>query len=305
MSRDHCIAASRPKDSRNGLFRMRAGWDAGRRCGLLLAGLLLGCLAGPAAAQEETQEHRTAEHSTADLAKAAQNPIANMISVPFQNNSNFAVGPHSKTQDVLNIQPVIPIKLNEDWNVITRWITPVISQPPLTITGDREFGLGDINPSFFFSPSKAINGVTWGIGPTFVFPTGTDKNLTAGKYSLGPTMVVVVDDGHWLYGFLINNVWSFTGKSNREEVKAMLLQPFANYNFPGGWYLTTSPIITANWQERSRERWTVPLGGGFGRVFKIGEQPVNLSLAAYYNVVKPNDAANWNLRAQLQFLFPR
>ena len=155
--------------------------------------------------------------STGDLAKAAQNPIADMISVPFQSNFNFRVGPHDQLQYVLNIQPVVPITLNEEWNLITRWITPVISQPPLTVTGDREFGLGDINPSFFFSPKQPTHGIIWGIGPTVVFPTGTDKTLTAGKYSLGPTFVALTIEGPWVLGVLVNNVWSVAGKSNRDS----------------------------------------------------------------------------------------
>ena len=243
--------------------------------------------------------------STGDLAKAAQNPIADMISVPFQSNFNFRAGPHDQLQYVLNIQPVIPITLNEEWNLITRWITPVISQPPLTVTGDRESGLGDINPSFFFSPKQPTHGIIWGIGPTVVFPTGTDKTLTAGKYSLGPTFVALTIEGPWVLGVLVNNVWSVAGKNNRNSVNAMTLQPFVNYNFAGGWYLTSSPIITANWETGHGDRWTVPVGGGFGRVFKIGEQPVNMQLAAYYNVARPTGAADWQLRAQVQLLFPK
>jgi len=244
-------------------------------------------------------------NSTADLAKAAQNPVADMISLPFQNNFNFNVGPHRQLQNVLNIQPVIPITLNKDWNLITRWITPVISQPALTVNGEREFGLGDINPSFFFSPKQPTHGIIWGIGPTFVFPTGTDKTLTSGKYSAGPAFVALAIEGPWVVGVLVNNVWSFAGKSNRSAVNAMTLQPFVNYNFHGGWYLTSSPIITADWEAGHGDRWTVPVGGGFGRVFKIGHQPVNAQLAAYYNVAKPSGAADWQLRAQLQFLFPK
>jgi hypothetical protein len=243
--------------------------------------------------------------STSDLAKAAQNPIADMISVPFQSNFNFHVGPHDQLQYVLNIQPVVPITLNHEWNLITRWITPVISQPPLTVTGDREAGLGDINPSFFFSPKQPTHGIIWGIGPTVVFPTGTDKTLTAGKYSLGPTFVALTIEGPWVLGVLVNNVWSVAGKSNRDSVNAMTLQPFVNYNFAGGWYLTSSPIITANWETGHGDRWTVPVGGGFGRVFKIGDQPVNMQLAAYYNVARPTGAADWQLRAQVQLLFPK
>jgi hypothetical protein len=265
-----------------------------------LVAAILGIFASSAAlAQEERGP------STSDLAKAAQNPIADMISVPFQNNFNFRVGPHDQLQYILNFQPVIPISLNQDWNVITRWITPVISQPPLTVTGDREFGLGDINPSFFFSPKQPTHGIIWGIGPTFVFPSGTDKTLTQGKYSIGPTFVALAIEGSWVVGALVNNVWSFTGKSNRADVNQMTLQPFVNYNFPGGWYLTSSPIITANWEVSHGDRWTVPIGGGFGRVFRIGRQPVNMQLAAYYNVVTPTGGADWQLRAQVQFLFPK
>ncbi|MGO4739465.1 hypothetical protein AB4099_23155, partial [Bosea sp. 2KB_26] len=122
-----------------------------------------------------------------------------------------------------------------------RWITPVIAQPALTVNGEREFGLGDINPSFFFSPKQPTHGIIWGIGPTFVFPTGTDKTLTAGKYSAGPAFVALAIEGPWVVGVLVNNVWSFAGKSNRSAVNAMTLQPFVNYNFHGGWYLTSSP----------------------------------------------------------------
>jgi hypothetical protein len=265
--------------------------------------LALAIAAGIGSSLAVAQEEHGA--STGDLAKAAQNPIADMISVPLQSNFNFHVGPHDQLQYVLNIQPVVPIALNEEWNLITRWITPVIAQPPLTVTGDRAFGLGDINPSFFFSPKQPTNGIIWGIGPTVVFPTGTDKTLTAGKYSLGPTFVALTIEGPWVLGVLVNNVWSVAGKNNRDSVNAMTLQPFINYNFHGGWYLTSAPIITANWETGHGDRWTVPVGGGFGRVFKIGDQPVNAQLAAYYNVARPTGAADWQLRAQIQLLFPK
>jgi hypothetical protein len=272
-------------------------------CGLSGWGLALALVTGFGSSFAFAQEQH--EASTSDLAKAAQNPIADMISVPFQNNFNFHVGPHEQLQDVLNIQPVIPITLDRDWNLITRWVTPVISQPPLTVTGDREFGLGDINPSFFFSPKQPTHGIIWGIGPTFVFPTGTDKTLTQGKYSVGPTFVALTIQGPWVLGVLVNNVWSFAGRSNRAPVNQMLLQPFVNYNLPGGWYLTSSPIITADWEADQGDRWTVPVGGGFGRVFKIDKQAINAQLAAYYNVARPTGAADWQVRAQVQLLFPK
>ena len=137
-----------------------------------------------------------------------------------------------------------------------------------------------------------------------MLPTATEKELGTGKYSAGPTGVIFIARHPWTFGALINNVWSFAGQSTRATVNQMTLQPFVNYNLPGGWYLTSSPLITANWQAKGRDVWTVPVGGGFGRIFKIGDQPVNAQLAAYYNVAHPKDAGNWQLRAQLQLLFP-
>jgi hypothetical protein len=163
----------------------RAVWEKARL--VLAVAIWVGVANSFALAQEE---HGA---STGDLAKAAQNPIADMISVPLQSNFNFHAGPHDQLQYVLNVQPVVPIALSQESNLITRWITPVISQPPMTVNGDRESGLGDNNPSFFFSPKQPTHGIIWGIGPTVVFPTGTDKTLTAGKYSLGPTFVALTD----------------------------------------------------------------------------------------------------------------
>lgn len=181
----------------------------------------------------------------------------------------------------------------------------MIALPAPTVNGERELDLGDINPSFFFSPKRPTHGIIWGVGPTFVFPTGSDKTLTAGKYCAEPAFVALAIEGPWAAGVLVNNVWSFAGKSNRSNINAMTLQPFVNYNFHDGWYQTSSPIITADWESSHGDRWTVPIGGGVGRGFKIGRQPVNAQLAAYYNVAKPAGAADWQLRAQVQFLFPK
>lgn len=245
---------------------------------------------------------RAEEPGAGDLAKAAQNPIASMISLPIQNNLNFGVGPHSQVQDVLNIQPVIPISLGEDWNLITRWILPVISQPALTVNGEREWGLGNANPSFFFSPKQPTHGIIWGIGPTFLLPTSTDKALGKAVWGAGPAAVALTITGPWVIGGLVNHLWSF---DDNHTVNLTTIQPFVNYNFHGGWYLTTSPVITADWKAKSSDRWTLPIGGGFGRVFKIGEQAVNMQLAAYYNAITPTGGASWQVRTQVQFLFPK
>jgi hypothetical protein len=239
-----------------------------------------------------------------DLAQTAQNPVANVISLPFQNNANFNFGPLEKTQNILNIQPVIPFSLGEDWNLITRTILPVISQPALFPGDDRTFGLGDTVFTAFFSPASP-GRIIWGAGPVLLLPSASDDKLGTEKWGAGPSAVALTSRGPWLFGVLANHIWSFAGDNDRADVNTTLIQPFINYNFPGGWFLTSSPIITANWEADSSETWTVPLGGGGGRLFFIGRQPVNVSAQAFYNVEKPDFAADWSLRLSVQFLFPR
>jgi hypothetical protein len=239
-----------------------------------------------------------------DLAQTAQNPVANVISLPFQNNANFNFGPLEKTQNILNIQPVIPFSLGEDWNLITRTILPVISQPALFPGDDRTYGLGDTVFTAFFSPATP-GRIIWGAGPVLLLPSASDDKLGTEKWGAGPSAVALTSRGPWLFGVLANHIWSFAGDNDRADVNTTLIQPFINYNFPGGWFLTSSPIITANWEADSSETWTVPLGGGGGRLFFIGRQPVNVSAQAFYNVEKPDFAADWSLRLSVQFLFPR
>jgi len=205
---------------------------------------------------------------------------------------------------VLNFQPVIPITLNEDWNLITRTILPTINMPSPAPGVRSAFGLGDLNPTLFLSPAKP-GKLIWGVGPTFTFPTATDPMLGSGKWSAGPAAVVLTIQGHWVAGVLANNQWSFAGWGS-QNVNQMLIQPFVNYNLPKGWYLTTAPIITANWEASTNDRWTVPIGAGVGRIVKLGRLPVNVQLSAYYNVVTPdNFGADWQLRFQIQFLLPK
>lgn len=243
------------------------------------------------------------ENATEELAKAAQNPVASMISLPFQNNTNFNFGPQKKTQNVLNIQPVWPFELNDKWNLITRTILPVISQPEIIPGTKRTFGLGDTTFTAFFSPKDSGKWI-WGVGPAIVLPTATDKALGSDKWAAGPSVVGLTMPGRWVIGSLISNVWSFAGAGDR-DINSFLWQYFINYNMPNGWYLTSSPIITANWEASSGNKWTVPVGGGVGRIFRIGKQPINASVQAFYNVEKPDFGADWQLRATLQFMFPK
>ena len=241
---------------------------------------------------------------TTELAQAAQNPVANMISLPLQNNTNFGIGPGDDTQNILNIQPVVPIGLGDDWNLITRTIAPVIYQPEIVDGTGSEFGLGDINATLFFSPAKP-GKLIWGVGPVFSFPTATDDVLGTDKWSAGPSAIALTIQGPWVIGGLVSNLWSFAGDGDRADVNQLLFQYFINYNMADGWYLSSAPIITANWEADSGNQWTVPFGGGFGKIFKIGKQPMNAQVQAFYNVEAPDNGPDWSLRLQLQFLFPK
>jgi hypothetical protein len=240
--------------------------------------------------------------SAEQLAKASQNPVADMISLPFQNNFTFPTGPGDNAQWVLNIQPVIPIKINDDINLITRTILPVVYAPSPAAGVSSDFGLGDLQFTAFISPSKT-DGLIWGVGPVFQFPTATSDRLGTDKWSAGPSVVALTMQGPWVIGGLVQNVWSYAG-SGGTDVNALLVQPFINYNLPGGWYLTTAPVLTANWKADSSNRWTIPIGGGIGKVLRIGSQPVNIQVQTFYNVERPAGVGEWNIRFQVQLLFP-
>lgn len=254
--------------------------------------------------------------SEADLVKAVQNPVANLISLPFQNNTDFGIGPQNQTRNTLNIQPVVPFKLSSDWLLVTRTIVPTLAQPnsfantgsvvPPTPDSAGILGLGDINTTLFLSPAQPSK-VIWGVGPILSFPTATNDVLGTGKWNAGPAALILVQPHPWTLGLLVNNMWSYAGSSSRQDVNQMLLQYFINYTLPHAWFLTSAPILNANWKAGSGDKWTVPVGGGVGKVFKIGNQPMNASVQAYYNAVKPDtvQAADWQLRLQIGFLFPR
>ena len=245
-------------------------------------------------------ECSVAQDST-ELAKAAQNPLASMISLPFQSNTNFDYGPEEKTQEVLNIQPVMPFELNDDWLLVTRTILPVISQPALTPEGDRTNGLGDTTFTGWFVPAETQKW-TWGLGPVLVLPTSTDDELGAGEWAGGASFVALTMPGNWVLGSLISNVWDISGS---EEINSFTWQPIINYNLSDGWYLASVPLITANWEADSDQRWTVPIGMGAGKILRIGKQPINVSSHVYYNLEKPDTVGDWSLRLQFQLMFPK
>ncbi len=259
----------------------------------------------PDAQQKPAAATGSAEAAQAEaLRKAVQNPVASLISVPLQNNANFGYGPFNRTQDVLEIEPVIPIKLSENWNLITRIIQPLVWQPYPNQNTGGEYGLGDMNPSFFLSPGKP-GKVIWGAGPALVIPTATSTILGQGKLSMGPSVVLLTQPPHWTLGLLINNVWSVAGSGGRPPVNQMLMQYFINYNLKRGWYLQMAPIITANWRASSGNVWTVPFGGGVGRIMKLGFQPINWQCEFYGNAAYPHGTSSWTWRTQIAFLFPK
>jgi hypothetical protein len=243
------------------------------------------------------------EKSEEELAKATQNPLASMISLPFQNNTNFGMGPDDDTQNTLNIQPVWPFSLGENWNFVTRTIIPVVSQPGFGPGESRTNGLGDVTFTGWVSPKSSGKWI-WGVGGALVMPTASDDVLGNDRWSVGPSIVVLTMPGKWVVGSLVSNVWS-VGGSGEQDVNFFTWQYFINYNMDNGWYLTSAPIITANWEENSDNTWTVPFGGGVGKIFRIGKQPLNAQISAYYNVEKPEFGADWQLRLQLQMLFPK
>lgn len=255
---------------------------------------------------------KTAAHdggSTEDLAKATQNPVAALISVPFQSNTYFGLGERKATAELLKIQPVIPQNIGE-WNLIHRTILPIAYLPYAGITPSSvpapsggDFGLGDITYTCFVSPAEP-GKLIWGFGPAITVPTASHATLGAGKWSAGPSAVFLTSKGPVVAGMLLQQQWSFAGQSNRADISSGLVQPFFNYNFPKGWYFTSSPICTVDWNGDRGQKWTVPVGGGLGRVFAIGRQPVNVSAQLYYNAIRPVNSPSWDLRLSFSLLFP-
>ncbi len=268
---------------------------------LLLTVLLSASFVSLSLAREGDGIIEPGENETEELARAAQNPVASMISLPFQNNTDFNFGPKNKTLTTTNIQPVIPFELNDEWNVITRTIVPIVSQPEILPGQDRETGLGDTTFTVFLSPKDSGKWI-WGAGPVVLIPTNSDDRLGADEWGAGASAVVLTMQGPWVVGSLFSNVWDIDGDN---DINFFTWQYFVNYNMDDGWYLTSSPVITANWEADSGDKWTVPVGGGFGKIFRIGEQPMNAQFQYFYNVEKPDLVGDWSIRMQLQFMFPK
>jgi hypothetical protein len=269
----------------------------------LAALALSSCAALAATAQDSTGEKPV---NMEQVTKDAQNPLANMISVPFQLNSSYGLyQPYGRTQNILNIQPVIPLHLSEKWNLITRTIIPIVWQPQNADSG-MAAGLGDITATAYLTPAHP-GKVIWGAGAVLSMPTRTYELLGSPLWAAGPGVVVLTMPHPWVLGFLAQNTWSFAGPSDQPAINYFYSQVFINYNFGRtGWYLTTQPIITADWTQPSGNQWTVPVGGGAGWVHRFGKlPPLNMQLSAYGYAVKQTTGPNWTLRTQIAVLLPR
>ena len=239
-----------------------------------------------------------------DIAKESQNPIGNLTILPFENYTNFDVGPHNGTQNILEFEPVVPFHISDDWNIITRAIVPPVWNPSFAPAHVAPFGLAPTDFSAFFSPSHPVDGWTWGVGPIAQIPTATSPTLGSSVWGLGPTAVLVKTTEHVVAGVLVNNVFSMGGTSGPlgNRYAQLLVEPFFNYNFGHGWFVGTAPIITAN-EYGSGQKWTVPIGAVAGRVIRIGKLPVKLSLGGYYDVVRPEYGPTWTLQTVVAFIF--
>jgi hypothetical protein len=240
-----------------------------------------------------------AQQSAHELSQKAANPIADLMSFPFQNNTDFGLGEYDRTRNVLNIQPVIPLAGGK---LITRTIFPIVWLPDVTAeSGSYSSGLADIIFTAFYVPSSG--STMWGLGPVVELPTGGAERGTQ-KWSLGPSIVVLAQPGPWTLGILANNVWSIAGDSEGGDVNKGLIQYFIVRQLGDGWYVNSAPIITVNWKADSGQRWVVPFGLGAGRLFFAGKLPINTQVVAFYNVVKPDIGPDWQFRVQVQFLLP-
>lgn len=232
-----------------------------------------------------------------DLAAKIQNPVAALISIPFQNNYDF--GENIDPTNTMNFQPVVPFQISENVNLITRTIIPVISKPFGT---DRINGIGNITLSTFFTPAKA-GKIIWGVGPAFMFPTLKD-GIGIDKFGIAPSIVALYQKNRWTYGMLFQNFFGVAGNSN-VDLNHLTAQIFITKNLSKGWYVNTAPIFTADWNALDGEKWTVPLGAGFGRLFKMGKVPVNSQLGFYKYIEHPPGSADYQIRAQIVLLFPK
>ncbi len=261
-----------------------------------------GATSSAASKHDDSTESASGDGSH-DLAMKLQNPVADLISVPFQLNWDSGIGEDKDGNRILlNIQPVIPISLNKDWNIISRTILPVVWEDSDRTGVSSDFGMGDVLQSFFFSPVEPVGGWILGFGPAMQFPTGTDDLFRSKQFSLGPTGVALRQEHGWTYGILANHLWHLCGSDDVPDVNATFLQPFLTYTFKSLTTIGTNSESTYDW---NGEQWTVPLNGFVTQLVHIGKLPVQFQLGGRYYLEAPDDGPDWGLRFAVTFLFPK
>lgn len=262
-----------------------------RRTLAVLAVLVVAMLSRPASAQDATE-----------LAKQTQNPVADLVAIPFQSNFYNGGDLEDRTFYNLNVQPVIPFSVSKDWKLIARTIIPFDSIP--TPGGTRRTGIGDIQEQLFFTPAKS-GSIVWGLGPVFSLPTATAGPVETGSWAIGPGLVLVKNAGPFVLGGLFTQYWNFADEGGDPKTNLFALQPFINFNFGKGWALAFAPVISANWDAESGNKWTVPLGIGISRTTVFNRRPMSLAVQYYYNVERPDGSGASQLRFAISLLYPK
>jgi hypothetical protein len=244
-----------------------------------------------------------AQESDAELAKKLNNPVASLISVPFQFNYDEGFGPDKGGRYTLNIQPVVPVSLNKDWNLIIRTILPVIYQDRTSPMAGVAQGLGDTTQSFFFSPAQPENGLTWAIGPAFLWPTG-ESELGTKKWGAGPTVLILKQTGGYTYGVLANHIWSYAdlGHNDRQSVSSTFIQPFLAWTSPTATTVNINSESTYNWKTK---QWSIPVNLQVSQLYKFGGQRVSLGAGARVYAARDGTGPEWGMRFIATFLFPK
>jgi hypothetical protein len=263
---------------------------------VLACALIVATLCPPVCAEDESDP--------SDLAQDLTNPVADLLTIPIQMNYDQNIGPADDGWKLqTNIQPVYPFNLNDDWNLITRTIVPVIWQDEIFPGAGSQFGLGDINLSLFFSPKKPANGVIWGVGPILYLGSATDELLGAEKWGAGPTAIALTMRGRWTMGALANHLWSFAGSDDRDDINSTFVQPFVAYTWPSAWTFSVQSETTYNWETRG---WAVPLNFAVAKLVMMGRLPVSLQAGVGRWLTSPDSGPDgWRFRLQANFVLPK
>jgi hypothetical protein len=266
----------------------------------LLAAAAAACWTVPTPAQSQQTLSNT------ELSKEAQNPVTLHVTLPFRYEADFNDGPYQAAKSTYELdQAVLPFMMNDDWALITRTKMPGYTDPPKKQDEPWISGLGNGYTTFFLSPTHG-SGIYWGVGPVLFYPTATNRALGVNKWGSGVSAALLKKDASpWEFGAVVNNIWSFGGPPHgSDRYNQMLLNPFFSFHFGDGWSVGSSPNITADWVSKSGQQWTVPVGGGIGKMFRIGAQPVQLSLHAYYNAIRQDASSEtWLVQATVTLVF--